>query len=289
MFFKNMSDRAGKILKDDIEALGPVRLRDVDEAQSGIVAIAKASWRHRARSRSSRARMRNWWWDRHGCIPAKAPQRSHVLGVLAVRQRLRRPKVVPEPEVIEPLFSAAEVAAAREAARRDGHAAGLQEAASSDATAVRQALEAIASQFKDERDAAAMRADQSAEAIAGLLLDSLAATFPVLCARHGEAEVRAIARAVLPALTLEPMIAVRVNPRTAPALAQEIARLDPDIAAHVETIECDAMPPGDVRIAWHNGAAMRDAASLWERVASVLVPAGLLRADAMIKETVDAC
>ncbi len=41
MFFKNMSDRAGKILKDDIEALGPVRLRDVDEAQSGIVSLAK--------------------------------------------------------------------------------------------------------------------------------------------------------------------------------------------------------------------------------------------------------
>ncbi len=41
MFFKNMSDRAGKILKDDMEALGPVRLRDVDEAQSGIVALAK--------------------------------------------------------------------------------------------------------------------------------------------------------------------------------------------------------------------------------------------------------
>src|SRR5580700_12023374 len=41
MFLKNMSDRAGKILKDDIEALGPVRLRDVDEAQSGIVALAK--------------------------------------------------------------------------------------------------------------------------------------------------------------------------------------------------------------------------------------------------------
>src|SRR5689334_6058900 len=41
MFFKNMSDRAGKILKDDMEALGPVRLRDVDEAQSTIVALAK--------------------------------------------------------------------------------------------------------------------------------------------------------------------------------------------------------------------------------------------------------
>jgi flagellar motor switch protein FliG len=41
MFFKNMSERAAKILKDDMEALGPVRLRDVDEAQAGIVALAK--------------------------------------------------------------------------------------------------------------------------------------------------------------------------------------------------------------------------------------------------------
>ena len=41
MFFKNMSERAGKILKDDMEALGPVRVRDVDEAQAGIVSLAK--------------------------------------------------------------------------------------------------------------------------------------------------------------------------------------------------------------------------------------------------------
>ena len=30
---RNMSERAGKILRDDMEAMGPVRLRDVDEAQ----------------------------------------------------------------------------------------------------------------------------------------------------------------------------------------------------------------------------------------------------------------
>jgi flagellar motor switch protein FliG len=41
LFFANMSQRAGKILRDEIEALGPVRLRDVDEAQAAIVAIAK--------------------------------------------------------------------------------------------------------------------------------------------------------------------------------------------------------------------------------------------------------
>ena len=41
LFFKNMSDRAGKMLKEDIASLGPVKLRDVDEAQAAIVATAK--------------------------------------------------------------------------------------------------------------------------------------------------------------------------------------------------------------------------------------------------------
>ena len=41
IFFSNMSERAGKILKEDMEAAGPVRLRDVDEAQMAMVNIAK--------------------------------------------------------------------------------------------------------------------------------------------------------------------------------------------------------------------------------------------------------
>lgn len=41
LFFTNMSERAAKILKEDIEAMGPVRLRDVDDAQMEIVNLAK--------------------------------------------------------------------------------------------------------------------------------------------------------------------------------------------------------------------------------------------------------
>lgn len=40
-FFSNMSARAGKMLQEDMEVLGPVRLRDVDEAQTQMVNIAK--------------------------------------------------------------------------------------------------------------------------------------------------------------------------------------------------------------------------------------------------------
>jgi len=41
LFFSNMSERAGKILKEDMASMGPVRLKDVEEAQSYLVALAK--------------------------------------------------------------------------------------------------------------------------------------------------------------------------------------------------------------------------------------------------------
>jgi flagellar motor switch protein FliG len=41
LFFGNMSERAVKILKEDMEGAGPVRLKDVDEAQMYIVMTAK--------------------------------------------------------------------------------------------------------------------------------------------------------------------------------------------------------------------------------------------------------
>jgi len=40
-FMGNMSSRAAKMLQDDMAALGPVRLRDVDEAQALLVNLAK--------------------------------------------------------------------------------------------------------------------------------------------------------------------------------------------------------------------------------------------------------
>ena len=42
LFFSNMSQRAGKMMKEDMEAMGAVRLRDVDDAQSAIVQTSKA-------------------------------------------------------------------------------------------------------------------------------------------------------------------------------------------------------------------------------------------------------
>ena len=41
LFFSNMSERASKLLKEEIQGLGPVRVSDVDEAQMSVVQTAK--------------------------------------------------------------------------------------------------------------------------------------------------------------------------------------------------------------------------------------------------------
>ncbi|QBX38826.1 flagellar motor switch protein FliG [Brevundimonas sp. S30B] len=41
MFFSNMSERASKIMREDMESMGPVRLKDVDTAQMAMVQAAK--------------------------------------------------------------------------------------------------------------------------------------------------------------------------------------------------------------------------------------------------------
>jgi flagellar motor switch protein FliG len=41
LFFSNMSERAGKLLREEISQMGPVRLKDVEEAQTYLVALAK--------------------------------------------------------------------------------------------------------------------------------------------------------------------------------------------------------------------------------------------------------
>jgi flagellar motor switch protein FliG len=41
MFFTNMSERAAKIMREDMESMGPVRLREVEQAQTAMVQVAK--------------------------------------------------------------------------------------------------------------------------------------------------------------------------------------------------------------------------------------------------------
>ncbi|MEQ8398480.1 flagellar motor switch protein FliG, partial [Thalassobaculum sp.] len=41
LFFSNMSERAAKLMREDMQSLGPIRLKDVEEAQQAMVQSAK--------------------------------------------------------------------------------------------------------------------------------------------------------------------------------------------------------------------------------------------------------
>jgi flagellar assembly protein FliH len=184
--------------------------------------------------------------------------------------------VPPEPQVIVPSYSAADLAAARAEAWAEGHQAGTAEANAATAAATRVLLEQIAAALRDARAQAETISEQSAEAIARLLMDTFAATFPALCARHGEAEVRHVIRTILPAVSAEPTVTVRVNPAHIPALMRELDQIDIELAERVQMMPQASIPPGDVRLRWQDGAAVRDTAELWRQVQAVLAPEGLL-------------
>ncbi len=182
----------------------------------------------------------------------------------------------PEPEVIASVFTAADIEIIRERAYADGRAAARAAAEAAHTEAVRTALADISAALHAVAGRQAALVEREAEEVARLLLDMLMTLLPALCVRHGEAEVRAVARAVLPALLREPAVTVRINPALAAAIRDEIARLDPDLVARIRLVPVDALVPGDIRVSWADGNAVRDTGAVWQHVAGALSEAGLL-------------
>lgn len=194
------------------------------------------------------------------------------------------PPAPAEPQIIEPVFSLADLDAARAQAAETSRTRALDEAAASAKAAAAEALRAIAASLVVAREDAAQIAEQSAEAVTRLLLDCFATAFPALSARHGPREAAAVLNCILPVLHHEPTIAVRVNPHEAANLGAEILALDPDLADRIRLVPTDAMAPGDVRVTWENGSAVRDAKAIWTQIEDVLAQAGLLSAKQTIRE-----
>lgn len=190
----------------------------------------------------------------------------------------------PEPEVIQPGFSAADVAAARAQAWAEGFESGAGEAQKRATRDVGVLLDRIAATLRETRADVMAIAEQAADAITRTLLDSLGAVLPALCAQYGDDELRALVRKILPALAREPSVTMRLHPAHIPALMRELDRLDPELSERVHLLPVEAIPLGDARVSWQDGIAVRDAADLWRQVQAVLVPAGLLTPVATARE-----
>lgn len=196
-------------------------------------------------------------------VPQEAPQKAPA-------------PAEPEPAEPEPSYTPAEMETACAAAAEAAARLAREQARAEDAHARVQALTRIAGAMTEAKAEARQVADGAVEALARTMLSLLAGALPALCARHAEGEVRAVLRAVLPALQAEPRVSVRLNPRVLPGVQAELAGFDAELSADIALLPTDALPPGDLRVTWDEGALIRDTGAICRAMQDVLAGLGLL-------------
>lgn len=209
------------------------------------------------------------------------PNRPSLLGVLYAEDfdddgtalPVAEAEPLAEPEVIEPTFTLAEL----EAARAEARAAGRAEAERSVAASRTHMLGLLAAGVADGRAGAHDAAVAVADGVARCMLGALVACLPALCQHHGAAEVSALSRIVLPGLVDEPKIVVRINPHMLPAMQDEVASLDFELAERIQVLPTEAVAPGDMRISWADGSVTRDAGKARLIIEDALASLGLLQ------------
>jgi flagellar assembly protein FliH len=181
-----------------------------------------------------------------------------------------------EPEVEEednsppppPTFSEEEMEAARASAydkgRRDGMAA---EKASRD-TEVSGLLKTIAATLPDLFAAEARREKLYEKEAVTLALSALRILFPALEARQGLAEVESVLREVLANAQGRTEIAIDLHPGAVEPIEAHLSSLAERLEGVRVTVRADdRLGPGDCKMIWKDGGAVRDAGRLAEEIA----------------------
>jgi hypothetical protein len=178
------------------------------------------------------------------------------------------------PEIIEPVFSAAELAAARAAGYEAGCLAAVTDARLVEAQLQRAALQSLADAVAASRAEVAAMAEQAAEATARAVFATLAAALPVLMERHGAGELAGLVSALLPGLRQEPVLRIRAHPAYADGIR---ALLDGELDAETQwNVEPDArLAPPDIAIHWRDGGTRRDSRAICDAVRGLLDGFGL--------------
>lgn len=180
-------------------------------------------------------------------------------------------------EPSEPVYTANDLASARQEGFDAGHAAGMAAAAASRAAACAaaeiQALGILSAAMTDARREAARVTDQAADALARALIAAMAAVMPDLIKRSALNEVSAMLVHVLPGLSREPAVRVEVPAEIADSISARLASLPSEQRDVITLAGVESLRPGDARVSWASGQARRQPAEVWQSVLEALEPA----------------
>jgi flagellar biosynthesis/type III secretory pathway protein FliH len=177
-----------------------------------------------------------------------------------------------KPEAIAPVFTAEDVAAARETGRQEG-----MQAALSDANLLQVQLQAAATQALADSMATtrctlerlvARRADDAARTTLAILQ----AAIPRAMQTNAKGEVESVIAALLPGLRSEAELRVRTHPDLAAFVRELLADLLTDGAGVLSVSADETLLPGDIQLFWGEGSAVRDCRWIYNDIVKALAP-----------------
>ncbi len=184
-----------------------------------------------------------------------------------------------------PTFSAEQIEAARQLGYEEGKREGEAAAKASAAALAAQAISRIAEAMRRADAEAARIAEETADSFVRLLLDTLFAILPGLCARYADAEIAAMIKAIVPPLRAEPRVRIVIHPDQKLAVEKELLSLEREYRQRI-FVETDfAIPRGDARITWQNGSALRNSRQAIAALKEAFLPLGLLSETSSTAET----
>ena len=184
----------------------------------------------------------------------------------------KAPSPQTEPIVVEPTFSLADLRRAAERAQEEGRALAHREAELEVNVRRTAALAEIAALLQQTRNELAAVALQSASATADTVLAMVASLLPVFARSQARDEIAALLRLLLPAMSHEPSLTIRVHPSLIDGLHNDLTELLEDAQTSVSWVGADNMIQGDLSVRWNGGMMIRDMATLCGQIAALVMP-----------------
>lgn len=182
-----------------------------------------------------------------------------------------------EPEVIDPAdliptFSEEQVEAARAEGYAEGKTEGTRLAVQSREQLTANTLRAISESFTMMFAAEYDREKIYEQEALRLTLETLRKLFPVLNARFGQDEISAVILSVLQSGSRKAVITIEVSPDDAQSIEDLLAGhwTDKETAPRYRVLAQKDLNPGQCRLSWEDGGAVRDAEALADKIARSL-------------------
>ena len=185
------------------------------------------------------------------------------------------PAGAPEPELIEPMFTLADLDHAKAQA---ASSAGAEALASAELSALQDrssALDAIAAGLLAGQDAIAAEIARDTHAVSQAMLALLSAALPSLMDGTARREVSGLMQRLLPGLYGEKRVTIRLNPHVIDMVDQDLRTLNEDARARIVLVPTDALAPGDMRVSWEGGSFVRDTRALHDAAREIITASGM--------------